>query len=91
MKLVKKTKKTFDVTFWPTAVDWTWGSFKNTRSESGMGYKEFEKCFCCGHRFLEEEKPVIAAVRQLGNRFACAECLESDKEETDGKEMELEE
>ena len=62
MKLTKTSKKTYDVTFFPTDLDFTFGEFREIREKRGSMKKRFEKCFICGHKFADDEVPVLIGV-----------------------------
>ena len=51
------------------------GDFLKTRKKNGLSTTQFETCFCCGHRFTNNEIPNIALIIGAGNRFLCDECV----------------
>jgi len=81
MKIVKTTTKTYDVTFYPNAIDWTFKSFIDIREKHNLSTKMFEKCFCCGYKFVEEDKPIFITVSSKGNLFGCDKCYKESKGE----------
>lgn len=77
MKITKTTSKSYEVKFYEP-LKWTAGWFLELRRKKNLSYKEFEHCFCCGHKFEDEEHPVFIAVMKKGNLFACAKCKEKE-------------
>ena len=79
MKITKTTVKSYDVKFYPNAIDWTFGTFREKREKHGQSTKRFERCFCCGHKFSDDEKVVFITVSGKGNLFGCSDCLKKEK------------
>jgi len=80
MIVEKTTTEHYEVTLFPDVWNIEQGDFMRTRKKRGLKTKPFEKCFCCGHKFLEHEIPVVAKVSKIGNRFICSKCAKEVQE-----------
>lgn len=82
MEIIKITTHKYDVTFYPfSPMVFIWKDFKRIRKAHGMSTANFDHCFCCDHKFNEDEKLVVVNVKGKGNRFACQDCLKKEWEE----------
>lgn len=83
MKVVKITKRIYEVLH---AVDKSFtkfGNFRETRER--LGLKVQRRCFNCGHKFKDDEDIYLAMFRGTLNHFLCRNC--NDKALVDlGKE-----
>jgi len=80
MNITKTQTCNYEVKFYPYAdvPVIIWGDFKQKREEMRMSYSKLSHCFCCGHKFADDEKVVVVTVKGEGNRFACQKCLERE-------------
>lgn len=79
MEVTKVTTRKYDVTFCPNSpIDFIWKDFKRIRDENKQNTSKLDHCFCCEHKFGDEEKLIVVAVKGVGNRFACQECLKKE-------------
>ena len=79
MKLTKTTTRHYDIQFFSSAVNFTFGEFRKEREQARRTTGNFSGCFICKHRFTDDEKPVLITVSTKGNRFACGDCFERNK------------
>jgi len=80
MKITKTTTEEHDIFFFPNAFKMTWGKFREVRKRIGQPVTKYSKCFICGHKFLEDEIPVVIKVFGIGNMFSCFACCEKESE-----------
>jgi len=79
MKIIKTTSKTYDIAFYPNShINFTAKEFREARESAKMSTSKFIHCFCCGHKFRDDEKLIVITVKGEGNRFACGQCLEKE-------------
>lgn len=73
MKII--VNRTYGIKFCPKALNMTFGEFRKKRERINAGVARLDKCFCCGHKFMDNEKVIVVAVMGKGNRFACKKCF----------------
>jgi hypothetical protein len=74
MIITKTVTRTYKIQFFPNAWDIPFGRFKQTRERNKQTMKELSSCFICGHKFDDDEMPVVISVSKKGNRFSCKQC-----------------
>lgn len=83
MEITKVTTRKYDVKFYPNSpIEFVWKDFKRIREINKQSISKFDHCFCCGHKFSDEEKLIVVTVKGEGNRFACQKCLEKENQLT---------
>lgn len=82
MKIVKITKKTYDLNPPVWHLKLKVGVLVKKRKEMSMSYKEFETCFACDKKLELDSIPNIINVSYLGNRLICDECAKKVQENT---------
>ena len=83
MEITKVTTRKYDVKFYPNSpIKFVWKDFKRIREINKQSISKFDHCFCCGHKFSDEEKLIVVTVKGEGNRFACQKCLEKENQLT---------
>lgn len=72
MKVVKVTKRIYEVLHAVDRPFTKFGKFRETRER--LGLKVQIRCFNCGHRFEEDEEIYLAMFRGTLNQFLCKNC-----------------
>ena len=77
-------KRTYNVEFFPYALDCTVGDFIQQRERLGI-----PTCFICGRHVAMNRIPIVISVSGKGNRFACDKCYKKSQREKEHEKTEL--
>lgn len=72
MEITKITKRTYIVSQVTEKPFMKFGLFRQTREKLRM--KVEKTCFCCGHKFFDDEDVFLAFFKNTRNRLICEKC-----------------
>lgn len=72
MEITKITKRTYIVSQVIEKPFMKFGVFRQSREKLGLNVEK--TCFCCGHKFFDDEDVFLAFFKNTHNRLLCENC-----------------